>query len=352
MTMEMLWRYQMTGELTNQNAGYSLWGFAKYAGRDYFVKQFLSPKFPIDDTVSSPERLKRITDRCQKFIEKKKKIYDAVNAASDGNDIRICEFFRVESRYYISMEKITAIPWSIEDIFKLKDEQRRRLCAIVSHSIAALHSGRLVHADVKHENILYTHTPRGTITAKITDFDSAFLETDPPKDGEEIVGDWVYFSPEIWERTNGGSPTLSCKMDVFALGVLFHQYFSGKLPDYDHDGCSSVGQAVLLGKEIQISDAIPEDVAELISQMLSLDPEQRPTAQEVFERIQPKSTKDAIDAQKRSAASGAVHAASPVPTSVPAPAPAERTASPDAHDDEIQADYHTSDYFSQAADLF
>ena len=57
--MEMLGRYELTGQLSGQNSGYSVWGFGKKDGQDYFIKQFLSPKHPEGDTVSSPERLEK-----------------------------------------------------------------------------------------------------------------------------------------------------------------------------------------------------------------------------------------------------------------------------------------------------
>lgn len=280
--MEMLWHYAMTENMTNQNAGYSMWGFAKKDGKDYFVKQFLSPKYPANDTESSPERLRRKQEKCEQFVAHKKKIYERVNTCSDGNDVRICEFFRVETKYYLSMEKITALPLDIGAIAALDITEKRRLCAIIAHSIAALHRGGVVHADLKHENILFMRTKNGTLTAKIIDFDSAFLEAEPPGEEEEIVGDWVYFSPEAWERINGVQTELTCKIDVFALGILFHQYFAGELPQFDHDACSAAGQALQQGYALQLSDMLPADIAGLLETMLARDPEARPSAQEVF----------------------------------------------------------------------
>lgn len=283
--MGWLWQYNMIGNLSNRNAGYSMWGFAKKDGKDFFVKQFLSPKYPVNDTQSSPARIRRKMDICDKFVQQKQKIYSVVNAESDGNDVRIQELFRVDSKFYIAMEKIEALPWTIQTVCDLDIDEKRRLCAIIAHGIAALHHGGLIHADVKHENILFTKTPTGTITAKITDFDSAFLETEPLDENEEIVGDWVYFSPEAWNKINGEPANLTCKMDVFALGVLFHQYFAGTLPLFDTENCSAAGQALHMGLEVRVAEGLPQDLTELLQQMLSKDPDDRPTADEVFRRI-------------------------------------------------------------------
>ena len=80
----------------------------------------------------------------------------------------------------------------------------------------------------------------------------------------------------------GESPELTCKMDVFALGVLFHQYFAGTLPAYDTELGSYAGEAVARGGTVTVSQDIPDDVRVLLTRMLDADPRQRPMAAEVF----------------------------------------------------------------------
>ncbi len=283
--MEMLGHYKLSGTLTNENAGYSMWGFGERDGVQYFIKQFLTPKFPVNDTESSPERIVKKIQECDRFAETKKALYSVLNASSDGNNVRVREFFRLGSRFYIAMDKVDALPWTVETIARLSDDETRRLCAIISHAISSLHQGGIVHADIKHENILYTRLNNGSVTAKVIDFDNSFLAAVPPKDGEEVVGDFNYFAPEACARIYGERAVLGCKIDVFALGILFHQYFSGQLPKFEGDGYSCPGDAVLKGYSVILSDAIPADVANLIRSMLKKAPEERPSAQEVFCRL-------------------------------------------------------------------
>lgn len=280
--MEMLGNYELTGHLTSQNSGYSIWGFGQREGRDYFIKQFLSPKYPENDTVSSPQRLQKKLDQCAKFEEQKLSIYQRLNANTDGNAVRVTEFFRIGSKYYISMPKIEALPWQVEDVAALSEKDKRRLCSIIAHGIAGLHRGRIIHADLKHDNVLFMRTASGTVTAKIIDFDSSFLEIAPPAPGEDIIGDLVYFSPEACLSIWGTEAKLTCKMDIFSLGVLFHQYFSGQLPGFDTTQCDYPGEAVAKGMGLTLSDAVPEDLRGLFGSMLAPDPDQRPDAEQVF----------------------------------------------------------------------
>lgn len=287
--MEMLGTYELTGHLTSQNSGFSLWGFGRKNGRDYFLKQFLSPKYPVDDTMSSPARLEKLKKKCQRFEQRKRALYEALNRYSDGNAVRIEEFFRIETKYYISMRKIEQLHWEVEQITALAEPQRRFLCAVIAHAVSGLAKAGIVHADLKHDNILFMLTNSGTVTAKVIDFDSGFLESDPPGEGEEIVGDLVYFSPEACKTFMGMPTELTSKMDVFALGILFHQYYTGNLPEFDQSLGGCAGEAVAKGGRVTISDDMPQDIHDLLVAMTEPDPNDRPTALEVYARLVGKS---------------------------------------------------------------
>ena len=280
--MEKLGAYELTGSLTNQNAGYSVWGFGKKNGKDYFIKQFVEQKYPANDTVSSPERLQKKLKACEHFEQRKTALYERLNENSDGNAVRVESFFRIESKYYITMQKIEALHLDISDIAKLPSGEIRRICAIIAHGVASLHKGQMIHADLKPDNVLFMKTDAGNLTAKIIDFDSGFLETDPPDPGETIVGDFHYFSPEACLSIWGEEVKLTCKMDVFALGVLFHQYFTGELPGFNREQSTYSGEAAAKGERLTVSDDLPADIQKLLVRMLDNDPENRPTAMEAF----------------------------------------------------------------------
>lgn len=319
--METLGTYELTGHLTSQNSGYSVWGFGKKHGKDYFIKQFLSPKYPANDTVSSPASLAKKKKKCELFEQRKVAIYNQINRNSDGNAVRVEEFFRIDTKYYISMRKIEALPWTVDIIASFPDQTKRYLCAVIAHGIASLHAGHVVHADLKHDNILFMQTSPGCITAKIIDFDSGFLETDPPADGEEIIGDQVYFSPEACKTFLGLPTSLTCKMDVFALGILFHQYFTGQLPTYDTELGTCAGEAVAKGGMVTVSATLPEETRNLLISMLDPDPAKRPTAIEVYAVLTGRTAKKA--AEDAEVAKSASAAASPKAPEAPEPDPSE-----------------------------
>ncbi len=301
--MDMLGNFEMTSALGTQNSGCSVWGFGRRDGTEYFIKRFLSPVYPEGDTVSSPERQEKKRQACARFERQKTELYRVVNAYSDGNAVRIQEFFRLGSKYYCATRRMEALPWDIETVCSLAQEEKVRLCSIISHTIARLHEGGLIHADLKHENILFTQSASGKVTAKIIDFDSGFLESDPPAPGTEIVGDLIYFSPEALQSMSGEAVTLTCKMDVFALGVLFHRYLTGELPYFDQEQYGFPAGAAANGGAVWVSEALDPDLAGLLQSMLDPRPEYRPTAWQVFEALRGPEAQEEISADRISQAS-------------------------------------------------
>ena len=281
--MAMLGRYERRTELSHKNAGTCEWCFAVRGGQEYFIKAFKDgPKYPENDTTSKPEKIAKKIQKCKIFEQKKTRVYRTINEYSDGNVVRVVDFFRVGSLYYMAMPKIKAVKMTPEEISKLPEYVKRRICTVIAHSVAQLHDGHFVHADIKHSNIMLVHSRTSKLTAKLIDFDAGFFEDDPPANPEEIAGDLVYFSPEVYHAQREESMCLTCKMDVFALGVLFHQYLTGKVPQYKN-GYESTGEAVSFGETALVSWDMPEDLHRILCRMLASNPEERPTAREVYD---------------------------------------------------------------------
>ena len=283
--MAMLGRYESTTALSNSDAGSCRWCFAIRGGQEYFIKEFLEPKYPENDTTSSPEKRAKKIRKCEAFEQRKTRIYSAINEYSDGNAVRVVDFFRVGAKYYMVMPKINPVKMSVQEIARLPEHDKRRICTVIAHSVAQLHESKFVHADIKHTNIMLVHSRTSKLTAKLIDYDAGFFEYDPPTHPEEIPGDQVYFSPEAWTAILGEEVELTCKLDVFALGILFHQYLTGKLPGYDEEKFSCVGEAVAAGGKLNISWDMPADLHRVISKMLAANPNERPSAQEVFNNL-------------------------------------------------------------------
>ncbi|MBQ4528950.1 MAG: protein kinase [Clostridia bacterium] len=278
--------YRLVSDLKPDKSGFAKWGFATRNGREFFIKEFLSPIYPIDTSVLSPAQVQSKRNICNKFDIDKRLFYSELNKCLNGNVVTVCDFFRHESRFYMITEKINAVNFSPEQVCSFSLAQKVLIAKVILHSVAMLHNHGIVHGDIKADNILFKQTPLGVYTAKLIDFDSSFFEARPYDSNEDFQGDMVYFAPESFLYIAEENTRPTCKIDIFALGVLFHQYFSGKLPLFDKSKYAYAFEAILDGGTIGIDRSIPPFVAGLIRKMLHKNPTERPGAVQLFNYLQ------------------------------------------------------------------
>lgn len=275
--------YTFSKPLVSDNSGFSKWGIGTKGGKPYFVKEFLSPVFPSDDSVfTEQKKLDRIR-LCQNFVDDKMSLYCALRSLSDGHIVTVEQFFRVSSKFYISTRAVTEPLVSMEEIAKSSFLERLRLCCAIAHSMARVHAQGIVHSDIKPDNILVVR--RGCLRPNIIDFDCSFFGHNCPKPDDELNGDLVYLSPEGFLHIAGIESNLTCKMDVFALGLLFCQYLTGKLPRFDTEEYQYAYESVLDDNPLGLEGVLNNVCRDLLQRMLSKAPADRPDMESVFQTL-------------------------------------------------------------------
>ena len=144
----------------------------------------------------------------------------------------------------------------------------------------------IIHRDLKPDNILIKKTPAG-YSGKLIDFDDSYFSGNPPEDRECVVGTPEYYSPEqalyiMDEDEEISGAVLTCKSDIFTLGIIMTEYFTGDKPLVSK---GSVWSAINKGETVAFSKVVDPRVRELLLEMLSQKPENRPDIKEVFERL-------------------------------------------------------------------
>lgn len=283
-------KYALLDDLTTKNAGFSRWGFCKNAGHEYFIKEFLTPVYPVTQGPLSEEQFSRKRDVCASYQAEKSEFYEVLGKCRSGNNIIAVDFFRDGSRYYTVTDKVSAPKVSIAQISGYSREKKDVLIRSVLYSVAMLHDHGIVHSDIKPDNVLTVETINGYCTAKIIDFDAGFLVYKQPKD---VQGDLVYLAPEAYQKISGEEIELTGKIDIFALGILFHQYWCGELPQISGE-YTYIFEAVRNNAEVSLNDKLPTDIKSMIKEMLSSDPDVRPDARELLKRFEPKGSAEPI----------------------------------------------------------
>jgi eukaryotic-like serine/threonine-protein kinase len=266
-------------------AGLSKWTFAAKDGREYFIKEFLSPTYPDEHAPGSPQTKMRKRRRCAAFERHHRRIQGALAAVSGlgGNLIVTLDFFRWGAKYYKVTEKVVVAGLSPADISSLPFQDQLVLLKTVAHSLRILHDRGIVHGDLKPSNVLIKRTEFGC-TTKLIDFDNAYLAGEPPPPGE-IVGTMNYYAPELVgyiQETGTSAAELTQKADIFALGLIYAEYLSGALPGFDAGRYQYAGVAVQGGEVLRLpSGTLPAPVVELVDRMLLADPTARPAIADI-----------------------------------------------------------------------
>lgn len=268
-------------ELTTADAGMCRWGFGQKNGHDFFIKEFLSPRYPTDSGKLGPELTHAMRTAADEFFARKAEFYRELAKCRTGNNMIVLDFFRCGSKYYAVTDRVSGSMVDFGAVKNMSTDSRYTLIKSLLYSAAAFHERGIVHADLKPDNVLIRRTSAGYCTAKIIDFDSGFLQSRQP---DTIEGTQNYFSPEALKKTNGMDAEVTTAADVFALGLLIHQLWCGVLPAFPK-AYNYASEAVLSGASIVLGGSVPGALADLILRMLSLSPEDRPTARSAWETL-------------------------------------------------------------------
>lgn len=258
-------------------------------GENFFIKRLPWPKYPDSDKFKGTFRKQKI-ETCEKWYEQRKAIIKAIPGSGTGTIIKPIEYFREGPCYYEVSHwiDITSIPYN--QIWKLSKEDKTRVMLTAAMSLADLHKIGIVHGDLDPGNILISRTASGNVVTKLIDFTDSFFENDPP---ETIMSKDFWWSPEVAlyskAASMGKSPNpykdyITCKADVFSLGIVFHQYCA-------RDGIAPIctkSQPWLefqTGNKPRIDSSVDPEFKDLISSMLEVEPDNRPTMAEVHKNL-------------------------------------------------------------------
>ena len=295
--------------------GYSEWAFAQKEGKEYFLKRFLQPAYPLPDGPGS-ERTKAVKrQRCEEFERHQRLVMRQLRpiAGEGGNLVITKEFFRERAFYYKATDKVDVSRISVGDIAAMDRDSRILIMLTAAKSLDTLHRAGLVHGDVKPDNLLIKALDKGRFAIKVIDFDNCFPVHNPPA-AVQLVGDPVFYSPELllYNLGEAQGDQLDEKNDVFALGLVFWQYLTGERPKLP-DGATYPAEAVSKGTVLTVPKSIKDrPLADLVQSMLVSGSGERPSMTEVHNALK--------TARKVGPAEAAPVRAEPVAPAMPAEA--------------------------------
>lgn len=260
---------------------------ATKGGKPYFIKRLNKPKYPESSNFSGDFKKAKIAE-CETWLKRRKAIAAALPGAGSGNIIKPVEYFREGPCFYeiTNLVDITSIPYT--EIWKVAKQDKARMMMTIAMSLAEIHKAGIVHGDLDPGNILISKSAAGHLITKIIDFTDAFLAADPP---EAIMSKDAWWSPEValYSKAHDQHPNpyreyISCKADVFSLGLIFHQYCTkgGNFPKHKGD---YPWQGFAGGGSLTIDPTIEPEFQALISSMLEVEPSNRPSMEDIHKTL-------------------------------------------------------------------
>jgi hypothetical protein len=225
-----------------------------------------------------------------------KREFRALQDVRHPNLVSLGELFDLDGRWFFTMElvegtdfiswvrpgwdepppdRLTSGIW--EPRGQLDPERLRAALIQLARGLGALHAADKVHRDVKPSNIRVTSTGR----VALLDFGLVGeAGTDERSSSEAIVGTAAYMAPEQATGSRVGPAA-----DWYSVGVVLYEALTGRLP---FDGPPL---QVLLDKQRRAPrppgelTSVPEDLDQLAQALLSIDPDARPSGDEVLRRL-------------------------------------------------------------------
>ncbi|MEW5924640.1 MAG: protein kinase, partial [Candidatus Zixiibacteriota bacterium] len=219
--------------------------------------KFLSPGFASDETFSA------------RFIREAQ----SAAALNHPNVVTIFEVGESDGHIFIAMEYVEGKSLrELIDSGQLTYDTGMAAAVQICEGLGAAHKAKLVHRDIKPLNIIIDAGGR----ARILDFGLAKAEDDMHlTQAGMTIGTVNYMSPE-----QGKGEEADYKSDIFSLGIVLYEMFTGQLPFKKGNIPSTIYSIVNDQPEpiTKHNSALPAKLQDIIDKTLAKDSSQRYTS--------------------------------------------------------------------------
>ena len=184
-----------------------------YLARDVTLERWVAVKVMHREMSDQPDQIERFRREAR-----------AVAQLSHPNVVSVIDAGEDGGHPYIVFEYVDGetLKQRIERVGPLPVDEATAYAIEIGRGLAAAHTRRLVHRDVKPQNVLIDSEGR----AKVTDFGIArSLEADGLTQTGRVLGTTDYVSPE--QAMGRG---VDARTDIYSLGVLLYEMLTGEVP--------------------------------------------------------------------------------------------------------------------------
>ncbi|KAH9597292.1 Protein kinase domain [Trypanosoma melophagium] len=197
----------------------------------------------------------------------------------DGSNNTICMFME-----YIGGGSLSSL---VKKFKPLPHDVVRRWTRQLLAGLLYLHSQRIIHRDIKGDNILVdtSSDPKLEAQVKLVDFGAARRLSDAVAQSRTVIGTPYWMAPEVVDVTGEGGG-YSYKADVWSVGCTVAEMLTGKPPWPSK--VNAPAAIMMIAQSTEGPTEIPEEEAtagclDFMRKCFVRDPEQRPTVEELMQ---------------------------------------------------------------------
>ena len=259
-----LGRYRLLQKLGQGGMG------AVYRGEDPVDGSMVAIKVMRPDLAAKPEALRR--------FHKEARLLAEVNNPNVANLLEVNE---EEGTHFLVLEFVAGINLGdrLKQQGRLAEAEALAIAADIARGLAAAHEHRIVHRDIKPDNVLLAQSakPKAMCEVKLTDFglarhvvESESLDLTQPG---TLLGTPHYMAPEQFAGSR-----VDARADVYALGATLFHMLAGRPPFVADNllAIASMHRNDPLPSLQQFNPDISEATCRLVERTLGKTPEARP----------------------------------------------------------------------------
>jgi serine/threonine protein kinase len=255
-------------------------------GTGGFGKVYRGKYKDYDVAIKKLTNLKRANEK--EIIEALTDIINEIKVMEVCKNDRFPKFFGVVNRksIYLIFELIKGD--TLSKLYRnLSKQEKISVIQQLSEILESLHSKKVMHRDIKPDNIMIEEGSR----VRLIDFGLARISNNTVTQTCNIKVSLPYMAPEVVKPQDTNKDSLkplqiSPKIDVWSCGCILSEIFS-EIPPW-FNTCKNniqITKALILNKVFPIPDNVDEGVKTIIKKACANDPNDRPTAKELKELL-------------------------------------------------------------------
>ena len=194
--------------------------------------------------------------------------------------VKIIEYYENETELFIVTEFLEGgeLFNKIEELNTFTEKDTAFIMKQVLSSVAYMHKKSMTHRDIKPENIMFIGLDENNLNLKLIDFGTS-RKVEYKEHLRSKMGTPYYIAPEVLNHDYG----IEC--DIWSCGVILYIMLCG-YPPFNGSSDRKIMERIQRGKFVfpeEEWDKVSKEAKHLISQMLNIDPSQRPSADQLLQ---------------------------------------------------------------------